>query len=119
MQLPRHDTSPNNPTMLPGDRRRSTRHTVTGRVTSVLAATDRQAPNHQITSLQLKDMSDDGVGAITDEPLETGTRLALFFPPHGNAPGFDLYGTVVRCQSRGAMREVGIELDQAATAACA
>ena len=117
MQLPQPDAASRQSTMLPGQRRRSTRHTVTGRVTSVMAATDRQAPNHHVTSLQLKDMSEAGVGAVTDEPLKPGTRLAMFFPPHGNAPGFDLYGTVVRCETKGAMKEVGIELDPASAAA--
>jgi hypothetical protein len=85
-------------------------------VTTLDAGGHDQPRQKRISSIQLKDMSDAGVGALADEPIDAGTRLALFFPPHGNAPGFDLYGTVVRCQRAGARHVIGIALDQARAA---
>jgi hypothetical protein len=98
------------------DRRRSPRRTVTGRVTTLSRGLGGQPEQKRISSLQLRDMSDAGVGALADQPLDVGGRVALFFPPHGNAPGFDLYGTVVRCHREGACHSVGIQLDQSIAA---
>jgi hypothetical protein len=99
------------PSILPRERRQSTRHHVTGRVTTVQIQGEAPGEPNRISSIELCDMSGVGVGARTDHEIPEGTRLALFFPPHGNSPGFDLYGTVVRCQRNGAMHELGIELD--------
>jgi len=112
MQLPSDpSTTATSPGMLTRDRRHSTRHRVTGRVTTVQVQPGEQTFENRISSIELRDMSDLGVGAQTDHRIEPGARLALFFPPHGNSPGFDLYGTVVRCTRQGATHDLGIELD--------
>lgn len=72
---------------------------------------DAQAYRHPVCSIQLTDMSDGGVGAHTDVPLQPHELVAVFIPPHGNEGGFDLYGHVVRCQPTGDGYDIGIALD--------
>ena len=93
------------------ERRRSTRHTVTGRVTAVSSNEPDSDARGRICSLQLVDLSDHGIGAIAQEPVTVGTHICVFFPPHGPERGFDLYGTVVRCTPRDWGHEIGIDLD--------
>ena len=57
-------------------------------------------------------ISDTGVGVMSQEPVEVDSRIAIFFPPHGPERGFDLFGRVVRCVHREAGHEVGIALEQ-------
>ena len=99
------------PTQAPTERRRSARQRVGGRVTALTGGLGPNPTSKRISSLQLQDMSDGGIGALTEQPLETGERIALLFPPHGPHHGFDLYGTVVRRRQLGDRHEVGIELD--------
>jgi len=88
------------------DRRRATRRKASGRVTAVASLPDGQ----RICSLQLRDISDTGIGAISCDPIESGTGLTIFFPPHGPERGFDLVGTVVRCDARQWGYNIGISL---------
>lgn len=94
------------------DRRRATRRSVNGRVTAVAieAGNDPSTDRRRLCSLQLKNMSDTGIGAFSAEPLEEGAAMTVFFPPHGAERGFDLYGTVVRCDPREWGYEIGIAL---------
>lgn len=96
------------------ERRRSPRRTVAGRVTSVAAGPDVA---RRIGSLQLLNISDCGIGAISQEPVDIGSTIAVFFPPHGAELGFDLYGTVVRChEGEDGSYRIGILLRQAMAA---
>lgn len=95
------------------ERRRANRRRASGRVTGVVQQPgDTDGPQRLITLL-LNDLSDTGVGATAQEPVAVGSRVTLFFPPHGNEPGFDLTGTVVRCQSTDDRHRLGIALSQA------
>lgn len=95
------------------ERRRANRRRASGRVTAVYQQPgDTEGPQRLIT-LQLNDLSDTGVGATAQEPVAIGSRVTLFFPPHGNEPGFDLTGTVVRCQSTDDRHRLGIALSEA------
>lgn len=97
------------------ERRRATRRRTSGRVTAVYQqAADADGPQRLLT-LQLNDLSDTGVGATATEPVSVGSRITLFFPPHGNEPGFDLSGTVVRCSSIDDRHRLGIVLSQVGT----
>ncbi|XAL99971.1 PilZ domain-containing protein [Phycisphaeraceae bacterium D3-23] len=97
------------------ERRRATRRRASGKVTAVYqAATDSDGPQRLIT-LQLNDLSDTGVGVTAPEPISVGSKITLFFPPHGNEPGFDLSGTVVRCHSIDDRHRLGIALSMAGT----
>ena len=95
------------------ERRRAPRRTVGGRVTTVADSTDS---TRRIASLQLLNISDTGIGAISQDPVHIGSTIAVFFPPHGAEQGFDLYGTVVRCQQTDQGYRIGIMLRQAMAA---
>lgn len=101
--------------VLPFERRREPRRRAVGQVTALRTAS-RPGQNSRICSLRLTDMSDSGLGAVVSEPLEIGSTLAVFFPPHGPERGFDLYGQVVRCQPTDRGHELGIRFDARAAA---
>lgn len=101
--------------VLPFERRRERRRTTRGQVTALRTATTRGDTN-RICSLRLVDMSDSGLGAVVSEPLDIGSTIAVFFPPHGPERGFDLYGQVVRCQPCSEGHELGIRFDARAAA---
>lgn len=95
------------------DRRDSPRRHISMRVTAV-ASDDNTVDSHKrICSLELLNLSDSGLAAIVQQPLDPGTRLALFFPPHGPEQGFDLFGTIVRCQrNNDNLPVIGVRLDR-------
>lgn len=108
----RHELDP-----IPLERRIAHRKPANGRITALLTMKqDDGEVRNRICSIQLRDMSDTGVGAFTDEPLPRDAKLTLFLPPHGPERGFDLYGNVARCESREEGYEVGIRLDRQLTA---
>ncbi len=94
------------------ERRGCTRHPISGQVTSLQQPADPQDHQARICSLQLLNISDTGLGAICPEPVDPGTRISVFFPPHAAEGGFDLFGTVVRCVHREAGHEIGIRFSQ-------
>jgi hypothetical protein len=94
----------------PMERRRSERHRISGRVTALLGQTEPGGLRRRICSLSLVNLSDTGLGAVSQEAFELGSTIAVFFPPHGPERGFDLYGKVVRCVENGAGHEIGIQL---------
>ena len=92
---------------LPFERRQTRRHVMSGRVTS-LQKTGTSSYNNRIGSLQLLDISEAGLGAIVPEPIEPGSSIVIFFPPHGPEGGFDRSGLVVRCKQTPHGHEIGI-----------
>jgi hypothetical protein len=94
------------------EHRAAPRHNVSGHVTAVRQERDATGVRNRICSLQMLNMSDTGVGALSPEPVEVDSRIAIFFPPHGPERGFDLFGRVVRCVHRDTGHEVGIALEQ-------
>jgi hypothetical protein len=95
-----------------GERRRRPRHTATGGVTLLTSGLGEGPTRQRISSIELQDVSPTGAGALSENRLDPGSRVALFFPPHGPDRGFDLYGEVVRCQRDGARYVLGIELER-------
>lgn len=96
------------------ERRRHPRHRARGQVTAVIREPgDADAPAKMLT-LDLIDQSDSGLGAATTQPIPVGSRITVFFPPHGPEPGFDLAGEVVRCRSNDNRHVIGIALSEAA-----
>ena len=101
------------------ERRRHRRHVISGQVTAVQTirnatdTTDNQQNGlcNRICSLQLRDISDSGLGAISQEPTETGIPIAVFFSPHGPDNGFDLYGHVTRCTKSASGHEIAIHFN--------
>lgn len=90
------------------ERRHSVRHHAAGRVTALSKGVELNTHTNRICALQLVDISDHGLGAITQEPLEIGSQISIFFPSHGADWGFDLHGQIVRCVHREQGHEVGI-----------
>ncbi|MFA9477196.1 PilZ domain-containing protein [Phycisphaerales bacterium AB-hyl4] len=104
-----HDTN----TSLPLERRRYSRQTVEQRVTAAVTSLgDDSDTDLRICSLLLTDLSPAGAGAMVQEPLPIGAQITVFCPPHGAEPGFDLQGTIVRCQrqSDGKAYSLGIQV---------
>lgn len=85
-----HDT-------LPFERRQAERHRITGRATALSKGPGALSDRNSIRSVQLQDMSDSGLGAISQDPLPVNSEIAIFLPPHGPDRGMDIYGVVVRC----------------------
>ena len=93
------------------ERRDATRHTLSGRATAVNHASTREGGVNRIRSLELLNISDTGLAAVCQDPLDLDSDIAVFFPPHGPERGFDLYGRIVRCVKRGYGHEIGIRFD--------
>lgn len=102
--------------VLPFERRGETRRSLGGHVTAVRPGSMPDGTLQRIHSLQLLNMSDGGLGAIVQEPVDVGSRIAVFFPPHGPERGFDLYGRVVRCERKTQGFEVGVRFEHRAAA---
>ncbi len=94
------------------ERRRHPRRKARGQVTAVIREpnTDPDEPA-RLLSLDLVDISDSGIGATAIEPIAVGSRITVFFAPHGTEPGFDLVGEVVRCFTKENRHTIGIELE--------
>ena len=95
------------------ERRRHPRRKACGQVTAVI-----REPGHEqddpakMLTLDLIDLSEGGIGAASQEPITIGSRITVFFPPHGAEPGFDLAGEVVRCVSKDNLHNIGVALDE-------
>ena len=101
---------------LPFERRASVRYMISGSVTAVRTPTAQDPPQTSICSFELQDISDIGIGVLTQESIELGTEVSIFFPPHGPERGFDLSGHVVRCSPCEQGHDVGISLRKKAAA---
>ena len=101
---------------IPLERRQQNRRSISGRATVIQAWGEPDSRQNKIGSFELKDICDDGLGAISQEPIQVDTRVTVFIPPHGPEGGYDLYGTVVWCERGEQGYEVGVRLDQQMTA---
>lgn len=62
-------------------------------------------------NLQMKDVSVGGLAALSQTALRPGERVAVFFPPEGNARGWDAYGRVLRVAPAAVGYDVALEFD--------
>jgi hypothetical protein len=62
-------------------------------------------------SLALRDVSLGGLSAISQLPVLTGERIAVFFPPEGLRRGWDAYGRVLRCDPSALGYRIAVEFD--------
>lgn len=98
---------------IPFDRRHADRRSISGRVTALRSTADNPESRNRICPLELLNISQTGIGAISQEPIEDGVSIVVFIPPHGNEQGQDLYGKVIRSHERDEYGyEVGIALDE-------
>jgi len=94
------------------ERRHTLRRRLRCRVTALVSDRRQRRDDHRICSLDLRDQSDTGLGAVADVPVPVGRTVTVFFPPHGPERGFDMIGTVVRCQQQDDHYSIGISLAQ-------
>lgn len=83
-----------------GDRRRSIRWPVTGHATAVVRVIEKDETHNRICPLQLVNISDTGAGVFCEETIPLGSQISVFVMPDGAEAGYDLAGTVVRCNAR-------------------
>lgn len=124
--VPGRDRDVPAPTVYRFDRRRAERHELGGCVTAMRLDHNMHAYRHPLCSLRLRNLSDGGVGAISDYPLAIDERVSVYFQPHGAEQGFEIQGHVVRCMPlRGGAEdaelrttgyEIGLRFDPAAAA---
>jgi len=93
------------------ERRKESRRKISGAATALSSGNGKNPFPKRICSFQLLDISDSGIGGITQKPLEIGSQIAILFPPHGPDHGFDMYGTVARCREHDDGFEIGITLE--------
>ena len=98
--------------VLPFERRTADRRRVSGRVTAIRTTPANPDARTRICSLELKNLSHTGVAAICQEPIEHDMELTIFFPPHGHERGFDLRGSIVRCEASEYGYLLGIQLEE-------
>lgn len=94
------------------ERRQHPRHRTAGQVSAVIREPGNDQGPAKMLTLDLIDQSAGGLGAKTTEPVMVGSKITIFFPPHGNEPGFDLVGNVVRCRSNANQHTLGILLSE-------
>lgn len=85
------------PVTFPFERRGSRRYIMSGRVTMMRRAHTLDCYRQPICCVQLNDLSDGGLSAHCDLPLEPNEPVAIFFPPRGAQRGVDLLGHIIRC----------------------
>lgn len=113
MHLVQDTTEGDPPESLFFERRQQRRRSVGGHVTAMITGPGAaEAVARRICSLQLSDMSPSGVGAMVQEPLPIGATVTIFCPPHGPESGFDLHGTIVRCDRHGWGHRLGVRVDE-------
>ena len=94
------------------ERRRHPRRRVSGQVSAVVREPGVEDGPAKMIALNLVDQSASGLGVVSIEPIAVGSRITVFFPPHGAEPGFDLIGQVVRCRSNNNRHTLGILLGE-------
>ena len=62
-------------------------------------------------TLQMKDISRGGMGALTDRWLYPGQKIVLRLPKHPDSGRGNLSATVVRCQKSPDGYDIGLEFD--------
>ncbi|MEO1236733.1 MAG: PilZ domain-containing protein [Planctomycetota bacterium] len=102
------------------EQRREPRHKLYARVTAVAHADEvgsEDGAAGQICAMELVDQSNSGLGAWSVEPVAVGSRVTVFFPAHGNEPGFNQVGRVVRCSPHNGGHSIGLRVESQMAAA--
>lgn len=78
-------------------------------------AVRREAPQsdpHRLVGLHILNVSQGGVGAVSQDALDHREPLLLLFPPLGPGRGRDTAAKVLRCQRTGDGYAVGIAFEE-------
>jgi hypothetical protein len=92
--------------------RRKYRRSIVGMPIQALRRTISEDNPGRIVGLHVADVSRGGVGAVSQEMLESREPLLLLFPPVGPGRGLDTPGQVVRCDRCADHYAVGIAFDR-------
>ena len=90
------------------ERRRNHRRRINCRLTAIRKEIQSDVHKNRITPLQLTNISDGGIAAISQDRITLETEIVVFFPPQGHEPGYDVHGRIVRCQPKEYGHEIGI-----------
>ncbi len=93
------------------ERRTSHRRRISCRLTAIRKEIEASIHRNSITPLQLTNISDGGIAAISQDRIKLDTEIVVFFPAQGHEPGYDMHGRIVRCQPKEYGHEVGICFD--------
>ncbi|MEM9021750.1 MAG: PilZ domain-containing protein [Planctomycetota bacterium] len=111
------DPAAEQPDTLYFERRATPRRSIGGSVSAIVREpghNDESEGAGRMCALKLRDISDGGIGAVAQESIAVGSRITVFFPPHGAEPGFDRVGSVVRCRSIDNRHDIGVSLESTA-----
>ena len=75
-------------------------------------ARTEEGPVNRIRSLQLLNISDTGLAAVCQDPLDLHSNIAVFFPPEGISRGWDAYGHVLRVNAAQRGYDVAVAFDR-------
>ena len=95
------------------ERRSCDRTPLIGQATAIITdSNDKDQPNKKICTVQLANICDTGLGIITQEPVAVGenVQITVFIQPHGPEGGYDLTGTVARCNQTEIGYDVGLKI---------
>jgi hypothetical protein len=96
--------------ILPFEQRRSHRRPLKLQVTALREADPDSGVVRQIVSLDLRDMSETGLGARCTHAMPAGASLTIFFQPHGTEGGAVVHGRIVRSRPTPTGHDIGIRL---------
>lgn len=100
------------------ERRRAPRRRASGTVTAIIITEEsNQTTLGQIAPIQLRDVSETGLGGFSTGCLPEESVVRLFFPPSDYEPGFEATGRVVRCNATADGWSIGVALLKQRTAA--
>ncbi len=105
---------PNEPSdVLFMERRTCDRAPLIGQATAIISDdADKDHPTKKICTVQLANISDTGLGVVTEEPVEIGQhiQMTVCIPPHGPEGGYDISGSVVRCNKTSIGYDIGVRI---------
>ncbi len=95
------------------ERRGAGRHYINGSATALRYEYRQASVAKHISPLELVDISDQGLGAVSQDAIALETPMDVIFPAHGPEHGIDVHGIVVRCVKMSDGRHsVGIRFDR-------
>lgn len=93
------------------DRREFPRRDVKLKAEAMRIGNTLSAHRQPTLELAVRDLSEGGLAAMTNLPLEAGERIAMYFPSHMGQHVYDLYGRVIRCEPRGESYRIALQFD--------
>jgi hypothetical protein len=61
--------------------------------------------------LAVREISLNGMSALSDHPMHAGEHISATFPPHDGRPAFFAFGRVIRCEPSATGYRVAVEFD--------